>query len=186
MAARVGVERCAQRGGGPVEPRLGSAQGHAHCSRGVRERKAQVVVEHDDGSLLRLEPAHAALDLFPVGGRRLSVHHRDWKELGKLDLEASPLGKALLVPTGIQEEPVEPSVEAINVAKSGQVPPAPDERLLDGVLCSIGISKDETGRGIQPADRGACQHGEGVMIAFPGSLHEFPLHASPSASARSM
>ena len=74
---------------------------------------------------------------------------------------------------------MEPGVEAIDVAQGGQVPPASDERLLDGVLGPVGSSKDESRGGVQSADRGACQHGEGVMIALPRPLHEVSLHVRP-------
>ena len=73
---------------------------------------------------------------------------------------------------------MEPRVEAVGVTQGGQVPPASDERLLDGVLGAVGILKDESGGGVEPGDRGACQHGEGVMIALPRSLHEVPLHVA--------
>ena len=55
-------------------------------------------------------------------------------DLGELDLDAATLGGPELVAAGVEEEPVEPGVEAIEVAQGGQVPPAADERLLDGVL----------------------------------------------------
>ena len=84
---------------------------------------------------------------------------------------------------GVQEEPVEPGVEAVGVAQGGQVPPASDERLLDGVLGAVGVPEDESGGGVEPADRGACKHGEGVMIALPRSLHEVPLHVRPRLRA---
>jgi hypothetical protein len=97
-------------------------------------------------------------------------------DLGELDLDASTAASPQLVPAGVQEQPVEPGLEAIDVAQRGQIPPAADERLLDGVLGQVGVTKDEPRRGIQPADRGACEHGEGIMIALPRSLHEVPLH----------
>ena len=43
-------------------------------------------------------------------------------------------------------------------------------------LACSGIPEDEPGGGIQAGDRGACQLGEGVMIALPRSLHEVSLH----------
>ena len=83
------------------------------------------------------------------------------------------------VAAGVQEQPVEPGVEAIDVTECRQVPPAPDERLLDGVLCPVGIPEDESCSGIKSADRRACEHGEGVMIASLRPSHEIPLHGSP-------
>src|SRR6476620_12608815 len=104
-------------------------------------------------------------------------------DLGDLDFDASSLRRTHLIAAGVEEERVQPGVEAVGVAQSRQVPPAPDERLLDGVLCSIRIPQDESSRGIQTTARGACQHGEGVMIALPRSLHEVPLHVRPRLRA---
>ena len=82
------------------------------------------------------------------------------------------------VAAGVEEDPVKPGIEAIGIAQGGQVPPASDERLLDGVLRAVRVPQDEPGRGVEPTDRGACQHGEGVMIALPCSLHEVSLHVA--------
>ena len=78
----------------------------------------------------------------------------------------------------LDEQAVEPGVEPIGVAQRGQVTPGPDERLLDGVLGLVGIAQDEPGGSVQPEERGACQRGEGVMIASSRSLHEL-LHLAP-------
>ena len=107
-------------------------------------------------------------------------------DLGKLDLDAPAPGRPELIAAGVEEEPVEPGVEAIGIAQGGQVPPAPDERLLDGVLRAVGVLQDESSRGVQPADRGACQHGKGVMIAIPCPLHEVSLHGRPRLRAASL
>ena len=117
--------------------------------------------------------------LIPVGGRRLGVRHRWVMDLGDLDLASPALGRPELRIAGVEEYPVEPGVEAVDVTQGGQVAPAADERLLDGVLRAIGITKDQPGGGVEPGDRGTCQHGEGVMIALPRSLHEVPLHVRP-------
>src|SRR3954451_10763652 len=91
---------------------------------------------------------------------------------------------ARLIDAGAVQQSVEPGVEAVWAAQRGQVTPGPDERLLDGVLGLVGIAQDEPGGGIQPEERGACQLGEGVMIAPSRSLHESLLHQRPSAAAR--
>ena len=97
----------------------------------------------------------------------------------ELDVEAMAPQPARLIDAGADEQAVKPGVEAVGAAQCGQVTPGPNERLLDGVLGLVGIAQDEPGGGIQPEDRGACQRGEGVMIASSRSLHEFPLHHAP-------
>ena len=97
----------------------------------------------------------------------------------EFDVDAMAPEPARLIDAGAVEQPVEPGVEAIGAAQCGQVTPGSDERLLDGVLGLVGIAQDEPGGGVQPEDRGACQRGEGVMIAPSRSLHEFLLHHAP-------
>ena len=85
---------------------------------------------------------------------------------------------ARLIDAGADEQPMEPGVEAVGIAERGQITPGADERVLDGVLGLVGIPEDEPGGAIQSGDRGACQLGEGVMIALPRSLHEVSLHVA--------
>ena len=70
------------------------------------------------------------------------------------------------------------------IPQRGQITPGPQERVLDGVLGLIGIPEDERGGAVEARDRRGCQHGEGVMIAPPRSLHEVTLHDVPWAVAR--
>jgi hypothetical protein len=135
-------------------------------------------VKDDYGSVFGLQVTDATFEEISVGGSRLGVGHRERMDLGKLDLDAPALGRPELIAAGVEEESVEPRVEAIGVAKARQVPPASDERLLDGVLRAVLVLQDESSRGVQPADRGTCQHGEGVMIASPSPLHEVSLHVA--------
>jgi hypothetical protein len=135
-------------------------------------------VKDEHGALIGIEVADATLDEVPVGGGRLGVRHRQWMDLGKLDLDAPALGDPELIAAGVEEDPVKPGIEAIGIAQGGQVPPASDERFLDGVLRTVGVPQDQPSRGVKPTDRGACQQRKGVMIAFPCSLHEVSLHVA--------
>ena len=81
-----------------------------------------------------------------------------------------------LVDAGVHEQSTQPGVEAIRVAQRGQITPGTDEGVLDRVRRPIRIPDHEPGGRVEPGDRGACQLGEGVMIALPRSLHEVSLH----------
>ena len=167
-----------------MEPRFRGPQGNPHGCGGVGQRQTQVVMQDDHGAMLRLESAEAILELVPIRQRGLVVRHRVGKDLWHGDLDAPTLDMAELIATRVEEQPVQPGIETIDVTQRGQVPPAPDERLLDGILCSIGIPEDESRSGIKPADRRASEHGEGVMIALLRSSHEIPLHGSPQLRER--
>ena len=87
---------------------------------------------------------------------------------------------ARLIDAGADEQAVKPCVERLRVAQRGQITPGPDEGVLHRVLGLFDVPEDQPGGGVQPGDRGACQRGKGVMVAPPCSLHEIPLHGSPS------
>ena len=80
---------------------------------------------------------------------------------------------------------MDPGVERVRVAQPGQVPPGPDERLLDRVARELRVVEDQSGRCVQPRDALADELGEGVMIAPPGPLDELSLvHRRPPVTAR--
>ena len=136
-------------------------------------------MQDDERPRLRLEAAEAAFELVAVVGDGRAVIARGRVDGSQFDIDPMPPEPARLIDTGAVEQPVEPGVEAIGTAQCGQVTPGSDERLLDGVLGLVGIAQDEPGGGVQPEERGACQRGEGVMIAPSRSLHEFLLHHAP-------
>ena len=136
-------------------------------------------MKDDERPPLRLEAAEATFELVAVGQGRRGVVRAGGIDLGQFDVDPMAPEPARLIDAGAVQQAVEPGVETLGAAQGGQVTPGSDERLLDGVLGLVGIAQDEPGGGVQPEDRGACQRGEGVMIAPPRSLHEFLLHHAP-------
>jgi hypothetical protein len=67
---------------------------------------------------------------------------------------------------------MEPGVETLGIAKSGEVPPGSDVSLLDGVTCEFRVPEDQPGCRVQPHDRRVDELGEGVMIALLRSFDE--------------
>ena len=136
-------------------------------------------MEDDHGPHLRVQPEEAAFELVSVGDRRLEALGRRDLDRGELHVHAMAPEPSRLIDAGADDQPVEPCVEAIGIPERGQVTPGPDERVLHGVLGLFRVPEDEPGGAVQPGDRGACQRGEGVMIALPRSLHEVSLHDAP-------
>ena len=101
-----------------------------------------------------------------------------------VDLERPTAGAPELVDAGVHQQPMDPGVEPIGIAQRGQITPGTDEGVLDGVRRSVPIPEHEPGGRAEAGDRGACQHGEGVMIALPRSHHEVSRHHAPQAVAR--
>ena len=136
-------------------------------------------MEDDHSSHVRVEPDEAAFELVTVGDRRQVVGGPRRVEGNQRDIDPVAPQPAGLVDAGTNEQAMQPGIEASRVPQRGQITPGPDQRVLDGVGGLLRIPKDEPGGGIQPGDRGACQLGEGVMIASPRSLHEVSLHLAP-------
>src|SRR4029079_10297212 len=111
--------------------------------------------------------------------RRLEAGGRGLVQVEELDIGPMPADSSSLIDAGVDEEPVEPGVETVGIAQRGQITPGPDERVLHGVPGPFEVPEDEPRGRVQPGDRGACQLGEGVMIAVPRSLHEVSLHLAP-------
>ena len=70
---------------------------------------------------------------------------------------------------------MEPGVEPVRIAKSGQIPPGSDERLLDRVARELRVAEDQAGSRVQPREADIDERGEGVMLASPRSLDEVSL-----------
>ena len=80
---------------------------------------------------------------------------------------------------------MEPGVEPIGVAKSGQAAPGFEQGVLDDVPSELGVPDDHAGGRVESREGRAGQHGEGVMIALPCPLDEAPLvHGLPLVRAR--
>ena len=82
---------------------------------------------------------------------------------------------ACLIEARVHREPVQPGLEPVGLPKLREIPPGPDQRLLDRVACELRVPEDEAGGLVQPHDGRAGELREGVMIASPGSLDELSL-----------
>ena len=162
-----------------MQPRLRGPERDTERGRDVGECQVEVVMKDDHGPHLRLQPEEAALDLVAVGDARFKAVDRGSGQGSELDVDAVATEPACLIDAGTDDQSVEPGVESIRVAKRGQITPGLEERVLHGILGLLVVPEDQPGGGIQAGDRGACQRGEGVMIAMPRALHEISLHPTP-------
>ncbi len=72
---------------------------------------------------------------------------------------------------------MEPGVESLDVAQAWQAAPGVDQGILGRILRKVGVTKDESGDGVQPID-GACgQDAEGLAVSVSCPVHELRLHA---------
>jgi hypothetical protein len=76
----------------------------------------------------------------------------------------------------MDQEPVQPGIEAVRIAKSAEVEPGVDQRVLDRILGSTIVANDEPGDGVEAADRRHRELREGVAIACSSPDDEVPIH----------
>ena len=84
---------------------------------------------------------------------------------------------------GVDDEAVQPSVEAVDVAEHRQVAPCAQQGLLRGVLGTVRVAQDPVGKGVAAIGGRRHQGCECVLVALPGPLDELGLHWSAPAGA---
>ena len=90
-----------------------------------------------------------------------------------------------LVGCRTHEDSVQPPVEALDVPQLGQLAPAADEGLLDGVLGEVRVAEDESGDRVEAVDLAGSELPEGFPIPAPRSFDEVLPHVRPPCSRRS-
>ena len=74
---------------------------------------------------------------------------------------------------------MEPGIEPVRVAESGQVAPGDDERLLQRILRSIDVAQDPVAEREQAAEPSADQVGERLAVAVSCRFDEIVIHSVP-------
>ena len=170
-----------------MKARLRRAQRDAQRLGHGRHGQPFVVVEDEDGSLIDAQPTKAAFELVAIGDQPGRVAAGGWRRPAELDLDRPAPALTGRIDAGVDGQSLEPGIEPVRIAQDRQVPPSPDESLLDRVLRKGTVAEDEAGHGFQPRNGRAGKHGEGVMIAPARTLDEFPLvhgHLSSRPSGR--
>jgi hypothetical protein len=93
----------------------------------------------------------------------------DLHDLAMLDASCLPIA-------GVDEQSMEPGVEAIGVTDGADVEPGGHERLLDGIGCAVVAAKDQPRGPVQPIEGTRGERREGVVVAVPCSKDEVSLH----------
>src|SRR4029078_5795778 len=77
-----------------------------------------------------------------------------------------------VVGAGVDEQPVQPGIEARPVAQSPEVAPGTHERVLDGVLSRVLVAQDPPGDRVETVVRPGRERVEGGVSAALRALHE--------------
>src|SRR5215210_1072936 len=124
-------------------------------------------MQDDDRPPLWIEVPQRVVEELAVGDGRGDVTDGGTIDRRQLDLDRASSPTTRDVDTCVDDQLTQPGVELVGIAERRQVPPGPDETVLDCVTGELGIPKDQPGGRVQPCERRAGERGEGVMIALP-------------------
>jgi hypothetical protein len=137
------------------------------------------VVEDEDGALLRRQTSEAAVQLVSVMDCPVLVTRNWFVRLEQDDVRSKSPATPGLGVARIDEDPVEPCLEPIEVTEGGQFTPRLNERDLYSVLGEVGITQDPMrDEDAAVADR-PNQGAEGLLVTLSRSLDESPEHPLP-------
>jgi len=161
-----------------MKPGPRGPDGNPEGRRDLRQRIPKVVMEHDDRALLRRQAAEGAIECVTVrdGVRRVGIGGRF--ETNDLDPGCESPRRSSFRVTRMNDEPVEPGIEASGVAERGQVAPSADERLLGRILGAVVIAQNPVGQGVAAVDGRRREGREGVAIPALRPLDDLDLHAA--------
>ena len=155
-----------------MEARLDRSNRDVKGCRDLGQRHANEVVQDHDRPALLVEAAHRAVDEGSIrhgDGRIGSGRGEQWRDL---DLDRSSPATARQVETRVDSQSIDPGIEPVRIAETPQIPPGPEQSLLDRVARELRVPEDQAGCRVQPRDGAADKLGEGVMIAMPCLLDE--------------
>ena len=169
-----------------MQARLRGPERDAQGCRHVGQRHAHEVVQDDDGPPLGVEAPQRVIEQLPDRRWRWLMSAVDGPWMGESSTSTARRRRRRVM--SIQEwttRLAKPGIEAIGIAKTGQVAPGADETLLDRVACELRVAEDQPGCRVQPRDGRADEHREGVMIASLRPVDEVSLvHGCLRSSAR--
>ena len=137
------------------------------------------VVQHDHRPGIGRQSPQNRVEELPVIDRPVRIGDHRLISRRQLDLDRPTPAAPNEVQARAGDQGAKPAAERVRFAQRRQVPPGPNEALLDRIPGEVMITDDEAGHGVEPRDMHAGELGEGVMIAALGSLHEGSLVHRP-------
>ena len=110
-----------------------------------------------------------------LGERSGVVRHAEGIDRSEFHLDRAPPTASTEIETGVDDQSMQPGVEAIRITKPGQIAPGTDQALLNRILGQVRFAEDQPGGCVQPPKSAVDELGEGVMIAPPRPLDELSL-----------
>jgi hypothetical protein len=134
--------------------------------------QAQVVGEDKDRPLIRRKPSEAAFEAVAVLDRHRLVRSSRPIDREDADVRVPCPPAARLGVAGVDEQALEPGVEAVRIAEAGQLSPGDHQRLLHSVLGPSDVPEDPLGDRHEPVTVRPGQDGEGLPVTALGLLDD--------------
>ena len=131
-------------------------------------------MQHDDYPLIGVEEGHRSHYLVPLqdAAERVDLGDRLGHPVERDEAHTPPPTQT--VPTDVDQDAVEPSLEAIGFAQGARCPPGANERLLGRILRVGLIAEEEAGQPIGAIELSCRQTAEAVRGIGAGVARGFP------------
>ena len=136
-------------------------------------------MEYEDGALVRRKSPEAAVQLVTVVDRQELVGIGRCVRLEQDDISREVPATSRFGVAGVDEDPMEPRLEPIEVAQRGKLPPHLDEGHLDRVLGEVGVAEDPMRDEDAAVAHLTNQGAEGLLVALPRLVHDRSQHPPP-------
>jgi hypothetical protein len=133
------------------------------------------VREDEDHSLFGREPAEAAIEPVTVIDRDRLVRPTRSIDREDTDIRVPAAHAARFRIARIDEEALQPGVEAVRIAEAGQLTPGDHQRLLHGILGPSDIPEDPLRDRHEPVAMRSRQDGECLPVTALRLLHEIAI-----------
>jgi len=183
---RVGHHGLAESSDGVMESRAGCARGDVEDLGDLYERQPEVVVQDEDRPLLDRELPERAFQLVAIGKGGAAIRCRWPGHRQDPDVGSPVTGPLRFVVAGMDEDPMDPRLEAIRIPKLRKPAPGEDEGVLQRILGESRVAQDPLGDRVEGVADLVHQDGECFSVSPAGLLDEVSIHVGPSVATASM
>ncbi len=136
----------------------------------------EVVAKDENRALVRLEPSEGAIHDVAIDDPSEFVARDVILEVQDPEPCVPAPVSTRVLDAHVREHALEPEVEPVRIAEVRQVTPGDHQRVLQGILGPIDISKDPSGDREEAIDARTDQVHEGDLVATTRRDHEVSIH----------
>jgi len=169
-----------------MESRAGGTRGNAENLGDLHEWQAEVVVQDEDRSLFDRELPERAFQLVAIGEGGAAIRRRWPSHRQDPDVGSPVAGPLRFVVARVDEDPMDPCLEAVRIPKLREPAPGEDEGVLQRILGEPWVAQDPLGDRVEAVADLVHQDGECFSVAPAGLLDEVSVHVDLSVATAFM